>query len=102
MKVIVQRVSAGGVSVGGEEVARIGRGLLCLVGIHKDDHLLSAHKLAKKLANLRVFSNADGKPWAESAKQQGLEILLVSQFTLMARMKGNKPDFHGAMNGDFS
>ena len=53
--------------------------------------------------NTRVFANPEnGKDWAKSVQQRNLEVLCVSQFTLYAKLKGNKPDFHYAMGGERS
>lgn len=54
---------------------------------------------ARKLLSIRLFEDKTGKRWQESVKTQNLEILCVSQFTLYHRLKGNKPDFHLAMQG---
>lgn len=53
----------------------------------------------RKLLNIRLFDDAEGKRWQKSVVDQKLEILCVSQFTLYHRLKGNKPDFHLAMQG---
>lgn len=54
---------------------------------------------ARKLLNIRVFDDDAGKRWQKSVKDMQYEILCVSQFTLYNRLKGNKPDFHLAMQG---
>lgn len=101
MKAIVQRVTSAGVSVEGEVVSTIGRGLCVLVGIHRDDTPQQRETLVRKILNLRIFDDeSTGKRWNKSAKDLGLEILCVSQFTLYCQMKGNKPDYRFAMGGE--
>ncbi len=96
MVCVVQRVQYAAVSVGGSEVARIGPGLLLLVGIAKTDVPDSAMKLAECLSKLRVLEDAEGR--MGRSLLDGGEVLAVSQFTLLADFsKGNRPSFHHAM-----
>lgn len=96
MRIVLQRVKSAGVKVGGEAVSRIGRGYLLLVGIAPDDDEAVLRKAAKKVANLRVFEDQEGKMNLD-LKAIGGEILAVSQFTLYAdTRKGNRPSFIGA------
>ncbi|MDP2675241.1 MAG: D-aminoacyl-tRNA deacylase, partial [Dehalococcoidia bacterium] len=96
MKVILQRVSRASVSVDGETVASIGRGLLLLVGVADGDSEEEAVRLARKCAELRVFSDAEGK-FNLSLPGVGGEALVVSQFTLLAdTRRGRRPSFVGA------
>jgi len=97
MKVIVQRVKEASVDIAGTTEGSIGAGLVVLVGIEARDTLDDVKWLAKKVWNMRLWSNSDGKPWMESAKGLKYELLVISQFTLHARFKGNKPDFHHAL-----
>ena len=93
MRAIVQRVSEAAVHVGGEEVARIGPGLLVLVGVKRGDTEEQAERLAAKVHKLRVFEDASGKMNLDVDQANG-EILCVSQFTLHAdTTKGNRPSF---------
>lgn len=55
---------------------------------------------SRKLLSLRLFEDRDGKRWQKSVQDENFEILCVSQFTLYHRLKGNKPDFHLAMQGE--
>nr|XP_002124948.1 D-aminoacyl-tRNA deacylase 1-like [Ciona intestinalis] len=102
MKAIVQRVVKAGVTVGEEQISSIGRGICVLVGISKDDGPKDTEYMVRKILNLRIFEDETGKRWAKSVKEMNLEILCVSQFTLQCVLKGNKPDFHGAMMADTS
>ena len=93
VRAVVQRVSSASVTVDGEEVSRIGRGLLVLLGVRNGDTEDDADKLIRKLLALRVFEDADGRMNLALADAQG-EILCVSNFTLYAdTRKGNRPSF---------
>ncbi|XP_039967857.1 D-aminoacyl-tRNA deacylase isoform X2 [Bactrocera tryoni] len=103
MKAIIQRVSAAkvtGTHNGDELISSIGRGLCVLVGITHSDTEKDVEYISRKLLALRLFEDTAGKRWQKSVKDEQLEILCVSQFTLYHRLKGNKPDFHLAMQGD--
>ena len=94
MRIILQRAASGLVTVEGREVGSIGRGIVALVGIKRDDTMEDATKLARKLTGVRLWPSEDGKKqWARSVVACNYDLLLVSQFTLYAVMKGNKPDF---------
>ena len=96
MRVVLQRVSRGAVSVGGEVVARIGPGLLLLVGAGREDLEDEPDRLADKIANLRVFADAEGK-MNLALTDVGGEVLVVSQFTLYGDVrKGRRPSWTGA------
>ena len=93
MRALVQRVSDASVTVEGEEVARIGPGLLVLLGIRTGDTEAAADRLAAKLLALRIFEDADGK-MNLNVGDAGGELLCVSQFTLYGdTRKGNRPSF---------
>uniref|UniRef100_H2Z1D1 D-aminoacyl-tRNA deacylase n=1 Tax=Ciona savignyi TaxID=51511 RepID=H2Z1D1_CIOSA len=102
MKAIVQRVFKAGVTVGEEQVSAIGRGICVLVGISRDDGPKDTEYMVRKILNLRIFNDENDKRWSKSVKEMDYEILCVSQFTLQCVLKGNKPDFHGAMMADTS
>ena len=94
MRALVQRVSSASVRVGDEVVGSIGPGMLLLLGIAPDDGEDEARRLARKVASLRIFDDADGR-MAESIGDR--EILCVSQFTLYADVsRGTRPSFTGA------
>jgi D-aminoacyl-tRNA deacylase len=96
MRAVVQRVKEAWVRVDGEEVGRIGVGLLVLVGVGEGDGEDDVAYLAKKLANLRVFAG-DGRLMHLSLLDLEAEVLLVSQFTLFGDCrKGRRPSFEAA------
>jgi D-tyrosyl-tRNA(Tyr) deacylase len=100
VRALVQRVSEASVSVDGEEVARIGRGLLVLLGIRTLDGPGEADRIAAKLERLRVFEDREGKMNLSVREVEG-ELLVVSQFTLYGdARKGNRPSFVDAAPPD--
>ncbi len=96
MKALLQRVSGAAVTVAGEEVGRIGRGLVVFIGVAEGDTEKDAQYLVDKTINLRIFTDAAGK-FNLSALDTGGELLLVSQFTLLAETRrGRRPSFVAA------
>ena len=96
MKFVIQKVSEASVRVEGECIARINRGFLVFVGIGKEDTKEIADQYIKKMINLRIFTDSEGKTNLSLADVGG-EILLISQFTLYANCKkGNRPSFFNA------
>lgn len=95
MRALVQRVTQAWVSVDGEETGRIGQGLLVFLAIMQGDTQEQRSKMVNKIADLRIFPDADGK-MNLSVKETGKEVLVVSQFTLAAQLKGNRPSFFAA------
>lgn len=96
MRIVVQRVREARVEIAGEKVGRIGQGLLLLVGIAEGDTMAEVELLAKKVAQLRIFSDEAGKM---NRSVQDIEggVLSVSQFTLYGDCrKGNRPSFVNA------
>lgn len=93
MRVILQRVTYGSVTVEGQIVGQIDSGFVALVGVTHKDTPAEAELLAKKTAHLRVFEDADGK-MNVSPLDAGAGILIISQFTLYAdARRGRRPDF---------
>ena len=100
MKMVIQRVSRAQVRVEGKVVGRIGTGLMVLVGLEKGDSGDQVHRAAKRLATLRVFSDAEGR-MNRGLKEVGGAVLAVSQFTLAGSIrKGRRPSFDAAMPGE--
>ena len=96
MRAVVQRVSEARVRVDGGVVGEIGQGLCVLLGVSREDGEGEAARLADKVAKLRIFENEDGR-FDRSLLDVGGEVLVVSQFTLIAdTAKGNRPSFSEA------
>ncbi|MDA8424911.1 MAG: D-aminoacyl-tRNA deacylase [Treponema sp.] len=96
MRAVVQRVSEAKVEAEGEAVGAIGPGLLVYLGVGRDDSEADAAWMADKLVNLRIFPDADDK-MNRSLADEGLAVLLVSQFTLYAdARKGRRPSYSEA------
>jgi D-tyrosyl-tRNA(Tyr) deacylase len=94
VRALVQRVSRASVSVDGEQVARVGPGLLVLLGISADDTEAEADRLADKVRALRIFDDAEGRMNEPLGDR---DALCVSQFTLYAdTRKGNRPSYIAA------
>src|SRR3712207_7299528 len=87
VRALVQRVASASVSVGGEEVAAIGAGLLVLLGVTHDDDEATADRLADKVRALRVFADADGRMNEPLGDRK---VLCVSQFTLYGDARKGK------------
>ena len=93
MKALIQRVRHAQVDIDGLTVGRIGEGLLVLLGVEKNDSEEEVAKLVKKILNLRIFNDDNERMNLSLCDIRG-EILLVSQFTLLAdTRKGNRPGF---------
>jgi len=93
MRAVVQRVREASVTVGGDEVARMGEGLLALVGVARDDTPADAETLARRLVGLRVFDDADGR-MNRSLLDTGGTLGVVSQFTLLGdTRRGRRPSY---------
>jgi D-tyrosyl-tRNA(Tyr) deacylase len=96
LKAILQRVTKASVAVGDEVVGKIGRGLVILVGVDREDTDKDATYLADKIVNLRIFADEASK-FNRSAIDTEAEILIISQFTLLAdSRKGRRPSFEAA------
>ncbi|UCF87529.1 MAG: D-tyrosyl-tRNA(Tyr) deacylase [Nitrospiraceae bacterium] len=93
MRILTQRVKNAKVTAGGREAAEIGKGLLLFVGVGKNDDEQDIGYLCKKITNLRIFEDKNGKMNLD-IRQAGGQVLSVSQFTLYADMRrGNRPGF---------
>jgi D-aminoacyl-tRNA deacylase len=93
MRAVLQRVTRASVTVDGEIVGQIGRGLAVLVGVEQDDTETDAQQLADKTIQMRIFDDADGKMNLSLAETGGA-MLVVSQFTLLGDCrKGRRPSF---------
>ena len=96
MRAVVQRVTESSVEVDGRTIGEIAHGLLVLLAVAGDDSEDDAARIAKKVAQLRIFDDADGK-FNLSLEDVGGAILLISQFTLLGdARKGNRPSFIAA------
>ena len=96
MRVVVQRVSSASVTIGDTVKSAIGQGLLVLLGVGPADEQADLEYLVKKVAGLRIFDDENGV-MNRSVVEIGGEVLVVSQFTLMASTKkGNRPSYIGA------
>ncbi|HWQ26198.1 MAG TPA: D-aminoacyl-tRNA deacylase [Chlorobaculum sp.] len=93
MRAVIQRVQHAGVSIGGEPFSGIGKGLLVLAGIARYDTADDLFWMIRKIPNLRIFEDSEGK-MNLSVRDVGGSILVVSQFTLYAdASRGNRPGF---------
>ena len=102
MKFVIQRVKNASVTIGGEEYGAIGLGLMVLCGISESDNETVADKMVKKLCNLRIFEDEQGKTNLSLADVNG-ELMIISQFTLYADCrKGNRPSFIKAGNPEMA
>lgn len=100
MRAVVQRVSNARVEVDGETVGAIGRGLMVLLGVGREDGEQDAAWLADKVAGLRVFEDDQGR-MSRSVEDVGGSVLVVSQFTLLGDCrKGRRPSFSAAAGPD--
>jgi D-tyrosyl-tRNA(Tyr) deacylase len=103
LRAVIQRASEAGVFVDGASVAEIERGLVVLLGVARGDTVDDAGRLAGKVARLRIFEDEDDGKFDRSVLDVGGEVLVVSQFTLIAdsrRQKGTRPDFSKAARPD--
>lgn len=100
MKALIQRVKSAHVNVDGQIIGQIQSGVLAYIGIGKDDDFDKACRLVDKIIAYRIFEDDNGK-MGKSVSDVGGGLLLVSQFTLMAKTdKGRRPDFSPAMPPD--
>jgi D-aminoacyl-tRNA deacylase len=96
MRAVVQRVSRARVTVNNQVIAEIGRGLLVLLGVGREDDQASANYLSDKIIGLRIFEDDTGK-MNQAVREAGGKLLLVSQFTLYGDLRrGKRPSFDAA------
>ncbi|KAF1836488.1 D-tyrosyl-tRNA deacylase [Decorospora gaudefroyi] len=104
MRTVLQRVKSASVTVDGELISSIGKGLLVLAAISKDDTEKDVEAMASKILKAKLWDDEAKEPpgrWKCAVPDIQGEVLCVSQFTLLASMKkGNKPDFHQSASGD--
>ncbi len=105
-RLVIQRVLRGRVTVGERTVGEVGRGLVVLLGVHRDDTREDVKQTVLKMCRLRLFGkDAEGEDdrWSLSLSDvPALSLLLVSQFTLNAAFKGRKPIFNASMRPDLA
>ena len=100
MRIVVQRVTRSSVTIKGELISEIGKGLMVLIGVQEGDTEKDAQLAAEKIAGLRIFEDDDGK-MNRSLADVGGQVLVVSQFTLYGNCrKGRRPSFVGAAGPD--
>ena len=92
MRAVVTRVNSASVTIDGNLHSRIGKGLLVLLGVHRDDTEKEASKIADKICGLRIFEDEAGKMNLAPDKV-GAEMIIVSQFTLFADCRSRRPGF---------
>jgi len=98
---VVQRVSSARVRIGDVVIGEIGRGLLILVGVGRDDTIADVKYTAAKICDIRIFESEAGKPMDRSVADVGGSLLVVSQFTLYGDVrKGRRPSFDSAAAPD--
>ncbi|MBQ6550169.1 MAG: D-tyrosyl-tRNA(Tyr) deacylase [Lachnospiraceae bacterium] len=96
MRFVIQRVTESSVTVDNEVLGMIGKGLIVLIGVSREDTEETAEKMVKKLLNLRIFEDENGKTNLSLSDVKGA-LLLISQFTLYADLRrGNRPGFTDA------
>ncbi|MBR1862809.1 MAG: D-tyrosyl-tRNA(Tyr) deacylase [Ruminococcus sp.] len=95
MRAVIQRVSRAAVDVGGQTVGQIGLGFLILLGVGREDAERDCEKLAEKVAKLRIFADEQGKTNL-NIDTVGGSLLVISQFTLYADCRSNRPSFINA------
>ncbi|KAI5808057.1 D-tyrosyl-tRNA deacylase [Peziza echinospora] len=103
MKAVIQRVLSASVTVDSKVVSSIGKGILVLAAVSPTDTTEDAQMMVRKLLSLKLWPDANNRPWANSVVDISGEVLIVSQFTLYANIgKGSKPDFHGSASPDIA
>ncbi|PKX98114.1 D-aminoacyl-tRNA deacylase [Aspergillus novofumigatus IBT 16806] len=101
MKAVIQRVKSASVTVDEKLVSSIGRGLLVLAGVGKEDTEKDADTLIQRILKAKLWPAEEGGQWKRNVQDIEGEVLCVSQFTLYGQLKkGSKPDFHDAADAE--
>ncbi|KAF1354797.1 D-Tyr tRNAtyr deacylase-like domain-containing protein [Delphinella strobiligena] len=101
MKTVIQRVKSASVTVDGQLISTIGKGLLVLTAVAKEDTKKEAESMASKILKVKLWDDDKGGKWKCNVQDIQGEVLCVSQFTLLASTKkGNKPDFHKSASAE--
>ncbi|KAK4540403.1 hypothetical protein LTR36_009260 [Oleoguttula mirabilis] len=95
MKTVIQRVKSASVTVDGQLISQIAKGLLVFAAVDKNDTQKEAESMAAKVLKVKLWEDEQSVKWKKNVQEIDGEVLCVSQFTLLAiTKKGNKPDFH--------
>lgn len=100
VKLVLQRVKRGSVKVDDKIVGKIDKGIVVLIGIHRDDTIKDIEWAVNRLLKYSLWEDEEGRGWKKCITDIDGELLLVSQFTLYARPNGKKPDFSHSMKPD--
>ncbi|KAL3468492.1 D-Tyr tRNAtyr deacylase-like domain-containing protein [Aspergillus heterothallicus] len=101
MKAVIQRVKSASVTVDGQLISKIGRGLLVLAGVGRDDTEKDIDTMINRILKAKLFPAETDKQWKRNIQDIDGEVLCVSQFTLFGQLKkGKQPDFHEAASAD--
>ncbi|KAL2868628.1 D-aminoacyl-tRNA deacylase [Aspergillus lucknowensis] len=101
MKAVIQRVKSASVTVDGQLISKIGRGLLVLAGVGREDTEKDVDTMINRILKARLFPADTDKQWKKNVQDIDGEVLCVSQFTLFGQLKkGKQPDFHEAASAD--
>ena len=96
MRAVVTRVNSASVEIDGAVHGSIGRGVLVLLGVHREDTEAEARRIADKICGLRIFEDAEGRINVNPVNAGAAELLIISQFTLFADCSSRRPGFSHA------
>ncbi|KAF2841907.1 D-tyrosyl-tRNA deacylase-like protein [Patellaria atrata CBS 101060] len=100
---VIQRVKSASVTVDGQLISSIGKGILVFAAVAKEDTQIEVESMASKVLKVKLWDDEKGGRWKRNVVDLGGEVLCVSQFTLLASTKkGNKPDFHKSASGEMA
>lgn len=100
MRAVVTRVKSASVEIDGKVNGAIGQGFLVLLGVHRDDTMAQAEKIADRICGLRVFEDENAKMNLNAVSAGAAELLIISQFTLFADCRSRRPGFTEAARPD--